>query len=76
MDLKVDPNRDRLPETGIYVRAQNEKGKWLSADIAHLSSASLLHWLRSRGGENPLAENVVGILLGHPGRLHPPSEEK
>ena len=64
-ELKLDPNRLDLPETGIYIRAKDEAGKWGSHDIAHLDRESLLRWLRSRGGSNPWAENVVAILLGH-----------
>ena len=57
-------------QTGIFIRAQlpNET-KWYTADIAILEKDSLLVWLRSRGGNNPYAEDVVGILLGH-GHLH------
>ena len=50
--------------TGIFVRAQDSDGGWHSADIWYLKPDSLLEWLRSDGGENPLAENTVGILLG------------
>ena len=64
-DLQVDPARTELHEaTGIYVRAQRD-GKWVNADIAELDKASLNQWLRSRGGDNPWAESVVEILLGH-----------
>jgi hypothetical protein len=52
-------------ETGVFVRAKNSDGRWDSVDIAYLDKSSLLSWLRSRGGNNPWAENVVGILLGH-----------
>jgi hypothetical protein len=70
MELRVDPNRsEKLADsTGIYVRAIY-LGKWGSYDIAQLDKESLLEWLRSRGGDNPWAEDVVGILLGH-GHLH------
>jgi hypothetical protein len=74
MNLIVDP--DRFEEhggeglTGIFIRAQHPKTeKWLSVDIAVLNKPSLLAWLRSRDGDNPWAEDVVGILLGH-GHLH------
>ncbi len=63
-DLRIDPSRIGLTETGIYVRAQHD-GKWGSHDIAHLDLDSLRRWLRSRGGENTWAESVVEILLGH-----------
>lgn len=63
-------NKDRLEEkwrdsTGIYIRAQLPDGKWVSADLIQLEPESLLKWLRSGGNRNPLAENVVGILLGY-----------
>jgi hypothetical protein len=66
--LEVDPERLSRAETGIFVRARCA-GAWGSHDIAHLTKASLLAWLRLRGGENRIAEDVVGILLGH-GHLH------
>lgn len=73
MSLTVDPERIRYDEggegSGIYIRAQLEE-KWGRHDLATLDKASVLEWLRSRGGENELAENTVGILLGH-GHLHP-----
>ena len=56
--------------TGIYVRALHIGGAWESADIATLEPESLLGWLKSSGGDNELAENVVGVLLGY-GHLHP-----
>lgn len=70
MNLKVMPERVNSEEmnTGIYVRTQMD-GRWINSDIAWLEPASLLTWLRSRGGDNPWAEDVVGILLGH-GHLH------
>jgi hypothetical protein len=70
MDYKVDPNRIMNARyTGISVRALMLDGRWDNADIAYLDKESLLAWLRSRGGNNEWAENVVGILLGH-GNLH------
>lgn len=50
--------------TGIYVRARS-RGKWGSHDIAALDKPSLLAWLKSRGGDNQVAEDVVGHLLGY-----------
>jgi len=55
-------------KTGIYVRAITPDG-YKSVDIAVLTPTSLLKWLRIHGGENKLAENCVGVLLGH-GGLH------
>lgn len=74
MNLWADPERlkrsSELEGTGIYVRAQSPSvAKWLSLDIALLDAPSLLIWLRSQGGDNELAENTVGVLLGH-GHLH------
>jgi len=73
--LKVDPDRSHVINaqldddvTGIMVRAQLN-GAYGSYDIAFLDRDSLLGWLRSRGGDNTWAEDVVGILLGH-GHLH------
>ena len=54
--------------TGIFIRAR-DGDKWVSADLAELDKGSVLAWLRSRGGDNPWAENCVGMLLGH-GALH------
>jgi hypothetical protein len=66
MELEIDPERVWLAgSTGIYVRAQNEHGRWVNADIATLTKESLITFLRSRGGENEWAESVVLILLGH-----------
>jgi len=71
-DLIVDVDRAADPElsesTGIFVRAKLGD-KWGSWDIAQLTKGSLLSWLKSRGGDNPYAEDVVGILLGY-GHLH------
>jgi len=73
MKLKTDPAREEEfaeIKTGIYIRAWSDsKNKFVSADILHLDKDSLLEWLKSRGGDNPWAEDVVGILLGH-GHLH------
>lgn len=69
MRLAVNPNRTDLHgSTGIYVRAELD-GEIGNFDIAELDSASLLTWLRSRGGDNLWAEDTVGIILGH-GHLH------
>jgi hypothetical protein len=68
-DLHIDPERavlaDNLPRTGAFVRAKDQSGKHESVDIALLNKASLLALLRSRGGRNEWAENMVGLLLGH-----------
>lgn len=70
-ELKVDPERFKLltgESTTMLVRA-TLNGEWGSYDIVALDRASLLAWLKSRGGDNPWAEDAVGILLGH-GHLH------
>lgn len=70
-DFLVDPERMKHGNTtGIFVRAKHE-GKWGSYDFATLDKASVLAYLRVRGGDNPWAEDIVGILLGH-GHLHTP----
>lgn len=69
VNLQIDPERWHLADvnpTGIPVRAQRSDGSWTTTDIVALDAASLLVWLRSRGGENSWAEDVVRILLGHP----------
>jgi len=69
--LYVDQGRyKQYGETGIYVRAFVENGECISCDIADLEKESLLVWLKKNNGENRVAEDVVGILLGH-GHLHP-----
>ena len=70
MELLVDQSRlnasgDARTETGIFVRAKFPNGKWDTADISWLTKESLTEWLRSRGGENEWAEQVVYILLGY-----------
>jgi hypothetical protein len=54
--------------TGIFVKAITPDGRD-SVDIAVLTPTSLLKWLKHDGGDNPIAENTVGVLLGH-GHLH------
>jgi len=67
--LKTDPERMHLDDrTGIFVRAIVD-GRPASVDIACLDKASLHDWLRSRGGQNEWAENVVLQLLGHNGEI-------
>ena len=64
--MKTDPKRVFAgAHTGICVRAQKPDGSYASVDVAELDGPSLLAWLRSRGGENPWAENTVALLLGH-----------
>lgn len=65
-ELVTDPIRAAgvYTPTGIYVRVRTPDG-WGNADIAQLTSGSLLRWLRSRGGENLWAENTVLAILGY-----------
>jgi hypothetical protein len=71
VELRVDREREaraaagKLPKTNVYVAARRWDGEFVKADIIELDKASLLHWLRSRGGENVFAENLVLLLLGH-----------
>ncbi len=71
-DLRIDPNRDDVPETGIFVRARDPsaEARWMSADIGRLDRASFLAWLRSRDTAPPDAghawrESVLLIVFGH-----------
>lgn len=67
-DPKTDPERQCEQNhfaTGIYLRAKGQDGRWGSYDIAELDRASLVEFLRSRGGQNVWAENVVLIMLAH-----------
>jgi hypothetical protein len=69
-DQSDDPFDDIESPTGIFIRAKDpESGRFKTGDIYYLTSESLLAWLRSRDGNNPWAENTVGMLLGH-GPLH------
>ena len=75
--LRVDLSRDydvrvKNGKTGIYVRAIKD-GRPGSYDIATLDRDSLFRWLRSRGGANPWAENIVAALLGQAPPLPAPS---
>jgi hypothetical protein len=66
MELRADRQRCHdFVGAGILVRAINVNGLWDNIDIAHLDAESLLTWLRSRGGANDYAEQVVFLLLGH-----------
>jgi hypothetical protein len=64
-ELKVDVVRLDFTPTGIFVRAKDPSGKWISTDIVHLDKQSLLAWLRSCGGKNQWAENIIALLLRH-----------
>lgn len=69
MELRIDPRRRGFScRAGMPVRALDGE-RVVTVDIAELDKESLLTWLRSRGGANRWAENVVGILLGQ-GQLH------
>jgi hypothetical protein len=52
--------------TGIFLRAIGQDGRWGPYDMAELDAESLTAWLKRDGGDNPLAENCVRVLLGHP----------
>lgn len=65
MTLQADPKRSYYHRrTGIFVRAEINC-KYDSFDIAELDKPSLARWLRTRGGNNEWAENVVALMLGH-----------
>lgn len=64
MELIVDPCRLSMPETGVYIQAQLG-GRFGTYDINHLTTDSLISYLRGWNGNNYLAENMVCFLLGH-----------
>lgn len=69
MKLRTDPEREneRMHNlTGIYVFAIGQDDQLGPYDIAELDAESLTAFLRRDGGSNPLAENVVRNMLGHP----------
>lgn len=79
-NLIIDPMRFRqtveaqtagleLPTTGVFVRAKTAGGEYENVDILLLTASSLLAYLKKDGGDNQLAEDIVGIITGH-GRLH------
>ena len=68
MNLIIDKNRKDYAGTGIFIRAKDGEN-FGTFDISELTKESLLLWLKSRGGDNNIAEDTVGILLGH-GHLH------
>jgi hypothetical protein len=59
---RVDHNRLGATPVGIKVG---------DTDIAHLDAPSLLRWLRHRGGCNPWAENIIGLMLHHEHQIVP-----
>jgi hypothetical protein len=72
-ELVAKPAADRHggeygADSGVLVRARLPEGGYEPVLLEDLDRASLLVWLRSKGGRNPLAENTVGQLLGA-GRL-------
>lgn len=66
-EYRTDPKRECELKgiTGIFVRARGSNFKWDNFDIAELNRNSLKAFLRSRGGMNLWAENVVASILGH-----------
>jgi len=71
VNLLADGERIEVgfPEAGIPIKAELPDGSIKSVDLAHLQPASLLAWLRSRGGFNPTAEATVLALMGHDSAL-------
>ena len=69
MELKADPKRMGLKETGIYVRAWVPDGGPKSVDLAELDRDSLVSWIRGSqekiGLEVNFAERLILSLLGH-----------
>jgi len=58
-------------ETGILIRAEID-GRWGPVDIGddQLPVDQLVNWLRSKGGANPFAENLMLMFLGRPQTAH------
>lgn len=69
MELKVDPDRTEIFETGVFIRAIND-GHWGSHDIAYLDKQSLKNLLESK--PHNWSMDLVGIILGH-GHLSDPN---
>lgn len=66
--LRTAPDRQNEQmhgATGIFLRAIGQDGRWGSYDMAELDADSLTAWLKRDGGDNPLAESCVRILLGY-----------
>jgi hypothetical protein len=67
MKLRIDPKREfGKGMTGIMVFGVDDQGNRRPCDIAELDADSLTSWLTRDSESNPLAENVIRILLGHP----------
>ena len=68
VELRVDPKRkdNWAGKTAILVRAKLPDGSFGPVDIAELDRDSLHAWLRSRGGKNLWAENLILAMLDHP----------
>lgn len=66
--LKIREDGKSPEEIGIKVPTmQNESGReFKNADIVYLDRDSLYKHLRSKGGRNDYAEDIVAHILGHP----------
>jgi hypothetical protein len=62
MELKVDPERIGIGETGVFIRAMKDD-KWGSYDIAELDKQSLRTLLEAK--PQSWSIDLVGIILGH-----------
>lgn len=69
LQLSVDPHREVLAaarpqlQTGVYVRAKDTSGKYVSADLYALDAESVRALLLAKPSE--WVNNLVLILLGH-----------
>lgn len=75
---KVNPDREGQELTGIYVRAQNADGRWVSADFLTLDRDSLIAFARSCGAVSDWAMSLVLHLAGYPmfeGALEPARQQ-
>lgn len=55
-----------VKETGVMVKGKHTNADTFGQyDVKYLDRDSLSRWLRSKGGNNELAEDMVRRLLGH-----------
>lgn len=66
----IDPKRHvaaGIPfVTGVNVPAQKNSGDILNYDIAYFDAESFSRYLRSKGGRNDLAEDILKKVLKYP----------
>lgn len=74
-DLRVDPDREKFDDsTGVYVRAVNHEGRWVSTDFITLDRASFIQFVTSRGPVSDFAMSIFFGMFDYP-REEPEPEE-